>query len=390
MNITFNKNNIIFSYLYYLFPSLIFFFNIYLRKINYLSVDQKRSIQWIEGFQYQTYDLFRFIPYLIDQYRFEGIFFIIPLNLYSLAIYILNENWFIIIILINYLIFLISLFFLKQLFFSLNYNNLTILIFPFILCTNNDLIVWSAYTLPDFFSFCLFTLFFYYIINLKKKFYDYLTILLVLIISIFTRPTNFILILILFQSFFMFSTKFGNSFKYKFSGLIFIYLLSIIFISLIFYLDYFPKILFPLFENTFQYYRSYFLEGAIIHHRFDTYVDSPLLYFDYVNIILLRLLYFFSFIHKDFSDMHNLYNLLYYIPIYGFGVYSLLNFKNFNYQEKKIIILMVVAILTFALFFSFTLIDYDWRYRINCNFCFSFLSFFGIKIFISSFLKKNS
>ena len=41
--------------------------------------------EWIQNFESHTLNLIKFIPYLIDEHRFEGIFFLIPLNIYSFS-----------------------------------------------------------------------------------------------------------------------------------------------------------------------------------------------------------------------------------------------------------------------------------------------------------------
>lgn len=384
MKFLLKKNSYIFSIIYFLFPILIFCLNLVIRKINYLSVDQTRSIEWIQGFDFHTLNILQFIPYLINEHRFEGIFFLIPLNIYSFSLSINQDYWFVIVIFINFIFLLILLTLLYKFFQRLEYSNLFISLFPFILFLNNDLIIWSSYTLPDFFSFCFFGIVIYLLLNINKSRVNLLYLFFFVILFIFIRPTNFLVIFILIQFCFIYYAS--KYFSYKLLTLLFLFFYSsiIFFTTYIFYLDYIPNV-FQFLDDTFNYYRSYYLEGAVIHHRFYTYADEPNTYFDYLMLVFSRLMYFFAFVSKEFSLSHNLYNLLYYIPIYFFCIISFLKFNSLSDTEKEIIFIMIIIILTYAIFHSLTLIDYDWRYRINCNLCFSMISFLGIKLSLSNF-----
>lgn len=389
MNILLKKNNIIFNIIYFLFPILIFYLNLVIRKINYLSVDQTRSIEWIRNFDFNTLNILKFIPYLINEHRFEGIFFLIPLNIYSFSLSINQDYWFVIVIFINFIFLLILLTLFYKFFQRLEYSNFLISLFPFILFLNNDLIIWSSYTLPDFFSFCFFGIVIYLLLNINKSKLNSLYLIFFVILFIFIRPTNFLIIFILTQFYFIYFTS--KYFSYKLLALFFLFFYSsiIFFIISFFYLDYVPN-LFQFLDDTFNYYRSYYLEGAVIHHRFYTYIDEPNTYFDYLMLVFCRLIYFFAFVSKEFSVSHNIYNLIYYIPMYFFCIIAFLKFNTLSDTEKNITFVMITIILTYAIFHSLTLIDYDWRYRINCNLCFSVLSFFGIKISLSKFSTTSS
>ena len=80
-----------------------------------------------------------------------------------------------------------------------------------------------------------------------------------------------------------------------------------------------------------------------------------------VNIIL-RLVYFFSPYTKNFSLVHIILNTLQTFLVFSsIIIWSFFGKKNF-FINKTVGLILIISI-SVAAFHSFTLIDYDWRFR---------------------------
>jgi hypothetical protein len=111
----------------------------------------------------------------------------------------------------------------------------------------------------------------------------------------------------------------------------------------------------------------YFSEGWIIYDRPELSHKPPTTYFEFVFIILERIKFFFVFTSSSFSRLHNLINVLFFIPVYSLAFIGVINFfkPNFKLNDSRnnVFSICIMTIICFSVFHSFTLIDFDWRYR---------------------------
>ena len=102
--------------------------------------------------------------------------------------------------------------------------------------------------------------------------------------------------------------------------------------------------------------------GMIIHDRPDTWVPSPNTFIDVTYIYFLRLINFFNPYAISFSKIHIILNSFQTFFIF----FSLLIWSLIGGNEKstdKAILFILLLSFSVSAFHSFTLIDYDWRYR---------------------------
>ena len=125
-------------------------------------------------------------------------------------------------------------------------------------------------------------------------------------------------------------------------------------------------------------------EGMIIHDRPETWVKVPNNFIDIVCIYFLRLINFFNPYAETFSIFHILLNSIQTIFIL-LSVSNWLFVKKENFLEQKIFLFIIILSFFTAAFHSFTLIDYDWRYRFPIILPLIML----IPISLEIFLKKN-
>ena len=103
-------------------------------------------------------------------------------------------------------------------------------------------------------------------------------------------------------------------------------------------------------------------KGVIIDDRPETWLNTPKVFFDYFFLYLVRLLYFFIPYVKSFSTVHIIINLIQPIIVFlSLAIWIKLGNK-FDNMNKSIALVLFVSF-SVAAFHSFTLIDYDFRYR---------------------------
>ena len=141
------------------------------------------------------------------------------------------------------------------------------------------------------------------------------------------------------------------------------------------------------FSKPISRFYHWFYEGAVIKKRPHTYMAIPESTLDIVLIELARLIQFFRFTTPMFSPIHNIVNVISFIPLYtlvAVGIWRTITLLYRRRQIDSIGILSIVFIGSAAIFHSMTLIDYDWRYRLPCYPPIFLLAAGGV-----TFLKEN-
>ncbi len=361
-----NKNFIF----YYIFPILLlllfFIFTGYKT-----STDTQRFIEWSNEINFSIKNN---ILYLYDERGIDGVMFYISVIYFKIT-FLFREHWKEIFLFSNILCFIYTLVLFKK-----NFSEIIKIyqFLPYFLLLNYDYLNWSNYILTDFFfSFLVFM----FITNLIFTKNNIITSAL-LVLIILTRPPGIVLVFITMQYFYLNSSiDDSKKFRYKIFILLMFYILFI-FLSSYLIIN---NIFFESLSDTFQYHRSYFLEGIIINDRPHTYVENPNDILDIIKIILLRFLNFFFFIDKLFSFKHNLINLIIFLPLYSLSLLAIFNFNSFNKTQKKVILAMLLSVISFCFFHSILLIDYDWRYRLPCILPISIITLISIEKLLSSY-----
>ena len=292
--------------------------------------------------------------------------FINPNYIYSIPIILIailkkfwGVEWQNAYIAINLFLVFFSLIFFSKSLLILKVRPVIISIGILILTLSVDLLVWPRYVLTDtIFSFLIILSVHLIIKSIVKKKVNYYYILLVITLIFLTRPSSIPFISVII--FFIIISKFQIKFSYK--------LISLIFISLCIIT---PFIL-AMFHQLMEVYlidnpRASFLigmvkKGMIIHDRPDTWIDSPKSFIDIAHLYFVRFLFFFSPYASSFSIIHIVINLLHTLIIL-FSIFVWLIVGERNNNVNKVIALILLITFSAATFHSFTLIDYDWRYR---------------------------
>jgi hypothetical protein len=356
-------NTFVFSFLAFLF---LFFLSLYTDERT--SVDMQRFLQW--SLYSKENSMLDTLDYLYDVRSIKGIQFFLSVKFFE---FIQNyKNWELVFRIINSLVYGVTIFYVAK---SFKHNTLLVSLMVFYPILNLDFTVWSQYILTDFIFACFVVIL---CVSLANK--RFLLSSFVVTILFFIRPPGLVLLLVIIQYFFIYFFLNKFSYKIKFSIVFICYFVLALFASFIIYENIFFDELFEI----FTYHRDYYLNGVIVNSREHTYVEEPSSIFDIFKIIFLRALYFFKFYDILFSFKHNIYNMFYYSVFYFFSFYCFFHFKNYSLIEQNLIFITVIMILSFTLFQSLMLIDYDWRYRLPIymplNICFV--------LGVSKFIKK--
>ena len=208
------------------------------------------------------------------------------------------------------------------------------------------------------FIFLINLLFAFYLSKTQLKKYLTPSFLGLLIVIVFYRPTG-INILATFLFFFIlerFKLNVSKTIVYNFlfvTGIIlFSYNIYVLTMGDIYINDIPLKFLRTKFE--------YDMAGIVV---WDRYISSELFAGNTLGSTLFyleKLARFFQFYVPQYSPLHNILNSMFFIPTY-LSLFFLMVSKSINKIEILVIIFFIFAT---AFFHTFTVIDYDWRYRL--------------------------
>ena len=304
-----------------------------------------------------NFNLFKY--YSLNTHTIPSFFYTLPVFLIALSKLLFGTEWQNAFMSLNLiLVFFSTVLFSKSL-LLLNVRPLVISIAICILTLSADLLTWPRYILTDMiFSFLVVSIFYLMIKNIINNKNHYILITLIILLMFLTRPTSIIFIFSIII--FIVLLKFKINYNPKFvSSLI---LLSFIFIPLILTLSY----IFMKFYMSANPKISFIIQlveaGIIIYDRPETWIKKPDTFFEILNFYFIKMIYFFTPYIKSFSIIHIVFNLIQSIIILISIFIWLFLGEKYNSINKTITLVLLTTILVSG-FHSFTLIDYDFRYR---------------------------
>ncbi len=115
-------------------------------------------------------------------------------------------------------------------------------------------------------------------------------------------------------------------------------------------------------------YREFFLEGAVVLHRPETFIPVSDSVLGFAAVSFMRIPYYFWFVAEDFSFSHTLLNTVYSVPLYALALVGLtvgLWGRHATDQITPIIaaFLSLSLIVLFDVYHAATILDFNWRYR---------------------------
>ena len=335
--------------------SLITLYNV---KIGFImSPDSNTFSRWADDLIKLNFNFYEY--YVQNTYIRSNIFYTIPVLLIAIFKLTFETLWQYAFMTLNLIFVLFSLIIFSRILQLLKIRPIIISLSILLLSLSADLLTWPRYILSDtFFSFLIILTFYFIVKSLVNEKLYYIVLSFLIFIMFITRPVSlpYIFIFIIFLSF--------SNIKLDFNPkiiLLFILLLSLFtpFILVLFY----------------QLIKIYFISnvqlltfinwvdiGMIVHDRPETWVNPPSIFIDIVYIYFKRYLFFFNPYISAFSLIHIILNLLQTVVIFLSLIFWFFLSESYKTINKSIFLILLVCF-SVAIFHSFTLIDYDWRYR---------------------------
>ncbi len=314
------------------------------------SPDVEKNIILASNFIETDFDLKVLFNLLISQRSIEANV-IFSILIYSMGILI--DNLSLIFFLFNFTITILLFYLIKIDFIDNKIHKFYYHLFCYLYLLNPDLRLWQSFLLIDYFFSLL--IFIHFRFLLKKNF---LISVLVLFLLLLLRPTSIFILPITFTYiFFNYAYKINNRVQLNFL------LLSTIMIFILF------SVLFTNYSDLnflgkkFIFYKDFNMAGLVIHDRWSVNFDIKNI-FDLFLLFIIKFFAYHQFLSSDFSLVHNLYNLFYYIP---YLLILLTIFKNIYYNREynfdNYYLLSFYFVIIYGACHSILLIDFDWRYR---------------------------
>lgn len=321
-----------------------------------MSSDSHAYSRWADELIKLDFNLVNF--YNQNTYHRPNYIYTIPVFLIALAKIIFGAEWQYAFIIFDLFLVLSSLVIFCKILKLLNVRLLVMALTMPVLATSVDLLTWPRYILSDtIFSFLVIISIYLTIKTIVSQSSNYYQIV-ILFVMFLTRPTSLPYIFSIIS--FMMIMKLKIEFKPKFILLfmIFLYVISPFMLATL-------NLIIETYFNTNRDVLSWINSvkiGMIIHDRPETWINSPNTFLEIVHLYYTRILFFFTPYIKSFSLIHITLNLFHAVLI-CISVFIWLIFgKAFDIINKSIFLILLICV-SVASFHSFTLIDYDWRYR---------------------------
>lgn len=325
----------------------------------YMAPDSYRYSRWADELIKLNFNLYDYFSLEKSAIRPHLFFVSVPVYLMALCKFFFVNEWQFGFLLINLLFLFFSLIIFVKSLLLVGIRPIIIALTLPLIVISVDILIWPRYILSDMIYAFLVVLATYYVIKgIVINKISYIGLLFTMVLLLATRPTAMPVISAIIC--FVVISKYQIFLKPK----IILIFLSTIFISIPFIFS----LLFLLIENNFNenaklYYVVNMVNmGMIIHDRPETWVSAPSNFIDITYIYFLRLINFFNPHATTFSMIHNVLNMAQTLIIF-LSLFIWLYFGSPIKFYSKIFFFIIMLSIFVSAFHSFTLIDYDWRYR---------------------------
>lgn len=325
----------------------------------YMSSDSYRFSRWADKLIELNFNFFDFYSIEKGDHRPHLFFFTIPVLSIALCKVFFVSEWQSAFLIINLLMILFSLIiFINSLLLVGVKPILIFFSFPLIIISA-DILTWPRYILSDtIYSFLVMLTVYFITKGIVKNKICFSELLLIIFLLLGSRPSSVPVVFVII--FFVLISNFQIFLKTK--NILLFLLILIFFIPFIFSFLYliintnFDEI--PNLKHIIEMVKN----GIIIHDRPETWIDKPNNFLDIAFLYFLRFINFFNPYASTFSIFHIVLNLIQFFAILfsiliWFFVSSCLKIQN------KLIFFILMLSIYVAAFHSFTIIDYDWRFR---------------------------
>ena len=351
----FSKKNLYFLVLFFFL--IIAYYNLSSGYIE--SSDSHRFARWANSLIELKFNLMDFYKIEKAEHRPHLFFFTVPVLLISLCKVIFLNHWQLAFVILNLVFIYFSLIYFAKSLLLIGVRPILIFISLPVIVISVDILIWPKYILSDSsYAFLVFLANYFIVKSIYKDKLLYKEISFIIFLLLASRPTS---IPIIFSILFFILIYKLQIFSVHKNILLFIFFL---FFSTPLILGIFYQFI----DSNFnQIPKVDFLTrmvkiGMIIHDRPETWVDVPDSFLDILYIYFLRFVNFFNPYAENFSIVHIILNIFHtFLIILSILIWFI--FGNLIKSFNKIFLFVIILSFSVAAFHSFTLIDYDWRYR---------------------------
>ncbi|MCV2361811.1 hypothetical protein LNV08_22910, partial [Paucibacter sp. TC2R-5] len=291
-------------------------------------------------------------------------FYLLPITLFALAKIISISQWKFIVFLINIALIPVILCLTRRLFQVCGTRPLLIGVAPILFLLSSDFLLWPRYILTDTIYVALMLFATYWVAEYAGKTSLRINLVFVFLVLslLLSRPSSPPVVMILVFSYicprFFYQKNFeGRIYAYLAGGVITLF--GIISSLVMMHIDSGSSV------AQVNIIVEMVKKGLIIHDRPETWIAFSGSFSSAFLIFSTRFVYFFSPVADSHSVVHNLFNLAFFSVAFisiALGEYfgKFLNLATEVNRVKGMLMLLIVSV---AIYHSITLIDYDWRYR---------------------------
>lgn len=319
--------------------------------------DAKTYSEWGDDLIKLNFNLFNYY----DQNNFftPSFFYTVPVTLVALLKVFFGNGWEYAFFVINLSLVLFSLVIVSKSLLIIGVRPVLISITMFILVASPDLLLWPRYILSDtIFSFLVVLSMYIVIRGFVMDKINYIGLISIIGIILLSRPSSVPVVFAIFS--FLMISRIHIHDKPKLILFLFIALFII------------TPIIFSFLHNFVETFLSDHDQrkwtvgqanlGMIIHDRPETWVSPPESFFDFTYLYFMRMISFFTPYVAAFSTIHIVLNSLEaFIIILSTTIWAFLG-GNIKAFDKTVLFILLLSF-SIAAYHSFTVIDYDFRYR---------------------------
>ena len=327
------------------------------------------SIEFImspDGHQYSGWadDLIK-LNFNFYNFYFQNTFFT-PSYMYTLTVVLIALSkfffgaiWQYVFLTINYILLFFSLIIFSKTLLLLKVRPILIALTVLSLILSVDLLTWPRYILTDtIFSFFV-MLVVYVIIKsiIREKFYFFFLIFLSVMMFL-SKPNSLPYIFTIW----MFILLFKSQINYTPRFIILSIFTLVITIPIIFSILHHLMEIYLSDNTQVAYLLEYANKGIVVLARPETFIHPPITFADNLYLYFIKLIIFFKPYAATYSMIHTILNTFQaFLMIFSIIIWSYLN-ENIKSVNATFLFILLLS-LSVSAFHSFTIMDFDWRYR---------------------------
>ncbi|MDA8858555.1 hypothetical protein N9I48_01435 [Candidatus Pelagibacter sp.] len=302
---------------------------------------------------FNLYYLFK-NPHVIPSF-----FYTFPVLLISLSKLLFEVEWQIAFMTFNLILVFFSLILFTNSLLLLKVRPLVISLAIVLLTLSIDLLIWPRYILTDMlFSFLIIFSVYVIIKSIVKEKSYYFLLTLLMILMFFTKPTAPVFIFTTC----IFILLIKNQINYTPRFIVLSILGLVIIIPIIFSTLHYLMEIYLINNNQVAFLLKYANKGIVVIARPETFIQPPITFVDNLYLYFIKIIIFFKPYAAKYSMIHTILNTFHtFLIIFSIIIWSYLNESIKSINETFLFILLMSLMV--SAYHSFTIIDYDWRYR---------------------------